>query len=142
MSQNSQNQNFNKLDFTHTSFLKGEYESCVFRNCNFEEANLSEFKFLDCEFQECNFSLALCTERYCERWNSLAVKCSDCNLRLVTILDFRFLSKIAKWIIRLFSKWISKKLFLKIANCVKSIFQNPIWLKLFLINVILLNLFL
>ena len=59
MSQNSQNQNFNKLDFTHTSFLKGEYESCVFRNCNFEEANLSEFKFLDCEFQECNFSLAL-----------------------------------------------------------------------------------
>lgn len=54
----TQDQTFNKLDFTQEPLLKGEYENCNFTNCNFEETNLMEFKFIDCEFRDCNWSLA------------------------------------------------------------------------------------
>lgn len=55
----TQDQTFNKINFTEEPLLKGEYENCTFTNCNFEETNLTEFKFIDCEFRDCNLSLVL-----------------------------------------------------------------------------------
>ena len=55
----TQDQTFNKLNFTQQSLPKGEYENCFFTNCNFEEVNLTEYKFVNCEFHDCNWSLAM-----------------------------------------------------------------------------------
>ena len=54
----TQDQTFDKIDFSQEPLLKGEYEQCMFTNCNFEGSNLTEFKFVDCEFRDCNLSLA------------------------------------------------------------------------------------
>ena len=54
----TQDQNFDKLNFTLDPLGKGEYENCTFTNCNFEETNLTEFKFVACKFRDCNWSLA------------------------------------------------------------------------------------
>lgn len=53
----TQDQIFDKLDFTQEPLAKGEYENCIFTNCNFEETNLNDIKFMDCNFQDCNWSL-------------------------------------------------------------------------------------
>lgn len=53
----TQDQIFDKLDFTQEPLPKGEYENCKFTNCNFEETNLNDIKFMDCNFQDCNWSL-------------------------------------------------------------------------------------
>ena len=53
----TQDQIFDKLDFTQEPLAKGEYENCMFTNCNFEEINLNDIKFMDCNFQDCNWSL-------------------------------------------------------------------------------------
>ncbi|WP_373710049.1 pentapeptide repeat-containing protein [Kaistella sp.] len=53
----TQDQIFDKLDFTQEPLTKGEYENCKFTNCNFEETNLNDIKFMDCNFQDCNWSL-------------------------------------------------------------------------------------
>lgn len=53
----TQDQIFDKLDFTQEPLTKGEYENCIFTNCNFEETNLNDIKFMDCNFQDCNWSL-------------------------------------------------------------------------------------
>ena len=53
----TQDQIFDKLDFTQEPLPKGEYENCIFTNCNFEETNLNDIKFMDCNFQDCNWSL-------------------------------------------------------------------------------------
>ena len=53
----TQDQIFDKLDFTQEPLPKGEYENCMFTNCNFEETNLNDIKFMDCNFQDCNWSL-------------------------------------------------------------------------------------
>ena len=55
----TQDQTFNKLNFTQQPLPKGEYENCFFTNCNFEETNLTEYKFVNCEFHDCNWSLAM-----------------------------------------------------------------------------------
>lgn len=54
----TQDQTFDKLNFSQEPLTKGEYENCTFTNCNFEETNLTEVKFIDCEFRDCNWSLA------------------------------------------------------------------------------------
>lgn len=53
----TQDQIFDKIDFTKEPLAKGEYENCMFTNCNFEETNLNDIKFIDCNFQDCNWSL-------------------------------------------------------------------------------------
>ena len=53
----TQDQIFDKLDFTQEPLTKGEYENCIFTNCNFEETNLNDIKFMECNFQDCNWSL-------------------------------------------------------------------------------------
>ena len=54
----TQDQIFDKLDFTQEPLAKGEYENCIFTNCNFEETNLNDIKFMNCDFRDCNWSLA------------------------------------------------------------------------------------
>ena len=54
----TQDQIFDKLDFTQEPLTKGEYENCKFTNCNFEETNLNDIKFISCDFHDCNWSLA------------------------------------------------------------------------------------
>jgi uncharacterized protein YjbI with pentapeptide repeats len=49
---------FDQIDFTESSLIKGEYEKCTFDNCNFNECDLSKFKFIDCNFIGCNLSSA------------------------------------------------------------------------------------
>lgn len=48
---------FDKIDFTHTTLEKGEYEKCVFTNCNFSESSLAAINFSNCEFKNCNLSM-------------------------------------------------------------------------------------
>lgn len=52
----TEDQTFDKIDYTHSAIEKGSYEYCVFRHCNFSNCDLSYIKFLECEFEDCNFS--------------------------------------------------------------------------------------
>lgn len=47
---------FENVDFTESTFQKGEYDSCTFKNCNFSNSNFSENEFLECKFINCNLS--------------------------------------------------------------------------------------
>lgn len=47
-----------KIDFSKTLFLKGDYENCTFSNCNLSETDISKTQFLECEFRNCNLSSA------------------------------------------------------------------------------------
>lgn len=49
---------FERIDFTTSSLVKGEYENCTFRNCNFYNTDLSGFVFRESTFDGCDFSLA------------------------------------------------------------------------------------
>lgn len=49
---------FEKQDFTVNRLPKGDYDYCTFINCNFSESFLSEIKFMECEFIDCNLSSA------------------------------------------------------------------------------------
>ncbi len=49
---------FNKIDFTQTVLLKGEYENCIFTTCDFSNIDLSNIKFISCKFDHCNLSMA------------------------------------------------------------------------------------
>ena len=53
----TQDQTFDKTDFTGTPLLKGEYEACIFTACNFLSTDLSNYRFTECEFTSCNLSL-------------------------------------------------------------------------------------
>ncbi len=50
---------FENIDYSKTTFPKGEYDNCIFINCNFSEINLSNCIFSECEFRECNLSNAI-----------------------------------------------------------------------------------
>ena len=72
----TQDQTFDKQDFTQIQLPHAEYDHCIFNNCNFGDQNLSEFKFVDCEFNYCNLSL---------------VKLSDTALRDVKFKECKML---------------------------------------------------
>src|SRR6476620_6623664 len=58
MSNASEGQSFNNINFlTHPLTLK-EYEACTFNNCNFARADLSNFRFVECSFSDCHVSNA------------------------------------------------------------------------------------
>lgn len=71
---------FDKVNFTETPLVKGEYENCDFTNCDFSHADLSAIKFFACTFTDCNLSLANVT------------KTSFCDARFKNnkMLGFRF----------------------------------------------------
>ena len=39
-----------------SSFMKGEYDNCIFKACNFSDSDLTGAIFLECEFDQCNFT--------------------------------------------------------------------------------------
>ena len=49
---------FENYIYQETSFLKGEYDSCIFNNCNLSNTDLSKSVFIDCVFNNCNLSIA------------------------------------------------------------------------------------
>ncbi len=49
---------FEKIDYTQTLLIAGEYENCKFNNCNFSNTSLSNIIFSECTFNGCNLSLA------------------------------------------------------------------------------------
>ncbi|EFK58623.1 pentapeptide repeat-containing protein [Sphingobacterium spiritivorum] len=55
--QYTQDETFERMDYTSLALAKGEYDNCTFINCNFAEQDLSGFKFIDCSFKHCNLSL-------------------------------------------------------------------------------------
>lgn len=48
---------FEKINYTQSALLPGEYEHCQFIHCDFSETNLSLIRFTDCIFSGCNLSL-------------------------------------------------------------------------------------
>jgi fluoroquinolone resistance protein len=54
----TEGETFNKVDFTITPLVTGEYDNCTFINCDFSNSDLSEIIFLDCKFEGCNMSMA------------------------------------------------------------------------------------
>jgi len=48
---------FERIDFTASPLIKGEFENCTFKNCNFYNTDLSGFIFRECKFDGCDFSL-------------------------------------------------------------------------------------
>jgi uncharacterized protein YjbI with pentapeptide repeats len=55
---NLEDQTFEKLEFSLSTYPKGQYENCSFIACDFSNANLSNYIFIDCVFTTCNLSLA------------------------------------------------------------------------------------
>jgi len=66
---------FDKIDFTKTSFEKGEYETCTFTNCNFSSVDLSSDGFIDCDFRDCNLSMVKLAKTSLKE-----VKFKDCKI--------------------------------------------------------------
>lgn len=54
----TENQLFERIDYTGTSLPKDEYEDCKFVNCNFHNVDLLNVVFRECTFDGCDFSLA------------------------------------------------------------------------------------
>lgn len=54
----TENQLFERIDYTANSLPKGEYEICTFLNCVFYNTDLSHITFRECKFDSCDFSLA------------------------------------------------------------------------------------
>lgn len=48
---------YERVNFTESPLIKGEYENCSFNGCDFSYTDLSEMKFIDCSFKSCNLSL-------------------------------------------------------------------------------------
>jgi fluoroquinolone resistance protein len=55
----TENELFDKIDFTSAKLTKGEYENCIFKNCNFYNSDLSGFIFRECIFDGCDLSLVI-----------------------------------------------------------------------------------
>ncbi|MBD0825229.1 pentapeptide repeat-containing protein [Aestuariibaculum marinum] len=75
---------FEKQDFTINRLPKGDYDYCRFINCNFSESFMSEIKFLECEFIDCNLSSANITytsfqEVQFKRCKMLGLHFENCN---------------------------------------------------------------
>jgi uncharacterized protein YjbI with pentapeptide repeats len=47
---------FVKIDFTKSSIIIAEYDTCVFTSCNFQDMHVSHLHFVTCKFINCNFS--------------------------------------------------------------------------------------
>ena len=71
----TENQTFDKINFTASPLPKGEYELCVFNSCDFSNTDLADIKFIDCEFHHCNLSLAGLTKTALRE-----VKFIDCKM--------------------------------------------------------------
>jgi fluoroquinolone resistance protein len=54
----TENQLFERIDYTANNLPKGEYEDCKFVNCNFHNVDLLNVVFRECTFDSCDFSLA------------------------------------------------------------------------------------
>lgn len=54
----TQDQTFEKIDFSENPLPKGEYENCTFTNCIFANADISNIKFVDSEFTNCDMTMA------------------------------------------------------------------------------------
>ena len=54
----TEDQTFEKKDYSENFLPKGEYENCTFKNCIFSNSDLSNIKFSDCEFLNCDMTMA------------------------------------------------------------------------------------
>ncbi|NRH21125.1 pentapeptide repeat-containing protein [Candidatus Gracilibacteria bacterium] len=57
-----ENQIFEKVDFSKTPLLKGDYENCTFVRCSFSHSDISIIRFSECVFDTCDMSLSKITE--------------------------------------------------------------------------------
>lgn len=71
----SQDETFDRIDFSQNPLIKGEYENCIFNSCNFADSNLNGFKFIECEFNGCNLSMAKL-----EKTTFQDIKFKDCKM--------------------------------------------------------------
>lgn len=62
LKQMTEDQIFERLNYTEVPFQKGEYENCQFVNCNFHGVNLIDNIFRDCIFEDCDLSLCNLTD--------------------------------------------------------------------------------
>lgn len=53
----TENEVFDKIDFTTKPLARGEYELCRFINCDFSNTDISGISFSECELTGCNISL-------------------------------------------------------------------------------------
>lgn len=53
---------FERMNFSETALVKGDYECCTFSSCDLSNADLSDFRFIDCSFTACNLSNAVLTK--------------------------------------------------------------------------------
>ena len=60
--EHSEEQSFNKIDFSENPLEKGDYEYCNFTACNFSKADLAENHFIECKFLGCNMNMAVLTK--------------------------------------------------------------------------------
>lgn len=58
----TENQPFERINYTENGFPKGEYENCRFVNCNFHGISLTNCIFRECEFRDCDLSLCNLTD--------------------------------------------------------------------------------
>jgi fluoroquinolone resistance protein len=75
---------FDKIDFTQTPLIKGEYEYCNFVKCDFTKFDFSDFKFIECEFLGCNLSLIILNQTSLKEINfkdckMVGVNFGNCN---------------------------------------------------------------
>ncbi len=93
----TEEETFEKIDFTQNTLPEGIYEYCRFLNCDFSNSDLSDVEFMDCEFECCNLSMTNLTNTVLrdiifndskmlgiqfEKCNDLllSVKFNNCNL--------------------------------------------------------------
>lgn len=58
----TEDQLFQKIDFTRNPFPKGDYEQCEFVGCNFSGVDLNGMNFSDCLFRDCDLSMIKCAK--------------------------------------------------------------------------------
>lgn len=86
-------QQFKGINYTHQTFIVGEYDGCTFTNCNFSDVDLSNNAFIDCDFDGCNLSnaklmnCALNSVRF-KNCKLLGLSFNDCN-KFVFVVNFR-----------------------------------------------------
>jgi uncharacterized protein YjbI with pentapeptide repeats len=53
----TENETFNRQDYTPVGLPEGEYSHCTFNECNLADSDLSGIVFTDCIFSHCNLSM-------------------------------------------------------------------------------------
>jgi fluoroquinolone resistance protein len=100
----TENQIFERIDYTQNNLSKGEYENCRFLNCNFHKGDLLNITFRECEFYSCDFSLAQIKNTSLNDvqfigCKLLGVQFDDCNTFLMSFQFENSLLKLAQLLI-------------------------------------------